>query len=127
AFVAERGRWGAPAVPNDAGQWLLLGDQTGPSAWFVLNDRLRSDAGALIDVLNRRGMRLVLLSGDHAPVVERMAAELGISEAIGNATPSDKLAIVQQQQNRGACVLILGEGANAVPVLASAATSVAEG
>lgn len=126
-FVAELGSWAAPAVPNDAGQWLLLGDQTGPIAWFVLNDRLRSDAGALIDALKRRGMRLVLLSGDHAPVVERMAAELGISEAIGNATPSDKLAFVQQQQNRGARVLMLGDGVNDVPVLASADISVAMG
>lgn len=126
-FVAELGNWAAPAVPNDAGQWLLLGDQTGPIAWFVLNDRLRSDAGALIDALKRRGMRLVLLSGDHAPVVERMAAELGISEAIGNATPSDKLAFVQQQQNRGARVLMLGDGVNDVPVLASADISVAMG
>src|SRR5690606_42016368 len=112
-FAAELGSWAAPAVPDDNGQSLLLGDQTGPIAWFVLNDRLRSDAGALIDALKRRGMRRVLLSGDHAPVVERMAAELGISEAVGNATPADTLAFVHHEPHRGDRVLMLGAGVNA--------------
>src|SRR5690554_3838855 len=65
AFVAELGDWSAPALPEAPGQWLLLGDAHGPLAWFVLNDRLRSDAADLIAALKRRGMRIVLLSGDH--------------------------------------------------------------
>ena len=127
AFVAELGDWAAPELPDAAGQWLLLGDATGPIAWFVLNDRLRNDAGKLIASLKRRGMRVVLLSGDHSPVVERMAEQLGIEEAIGNAAPADKLAFVQQLQNEGARVLMLGDGVNDVPVLASADISVAMG
>ena len=127
AFVAELGDWEAPELPNAAGQWLLLGDAIGPIAWFVLNDRLRNDAGELIASLKQRGMRIVLLSGDHTPVVERMAAQLGIEEAIGNAAPADKLAFVQQLQSQGARVLMLGDGVNDVPVLASADISVAMG
>lgn len=127
AFVAELGSWAAPEVPSAPGQWLLLGDARGPIAWFVLNDRLRRDAGELIASLKRRGMRIVLLSGDHAPVVQRMAAQLGIDEAIGNAAPDDKLAFVQQLQRKGARVLMLGDGVNDVPVLASADISIAMG
>ena len=126
-FVAQLGDWAAPELPDAAGQWLLLGDATGPIAWFVLNDRLRSDAGELITSLKQRGMRIVLLSGDHTPVVERMAGQLGIEEAIGNAAPADKLAFVQQLQSQGARVLMLGDGVNDVPVLASADISVAMG
>lgn len=126
-YVAELGNWIAPEIPEQAGQWLLMGDGDGPIAWFVLNDRLRPDAAALISNLKARGMRVVLLSGDHAPVVERMAHALGIEEAIGNATPADKLAFVQQLQSQGAKVLMLGDGVNDVPVLASADISVAMG
>ena len=126
-YVAELGDWAAPALPDEAGQWLLIGDASGPLAWFVLNDRLRSDANQLISQLKGRGLRVVLLSGDHAPVVERMARQLGIAEAIGNATPADKLAFVQQLQQDGAQVLMLGDGVNDVPVLASANISVAMG
>lgn len=127
AFVAELGNWPVPHIPDAPGQWLLLGDAAGPIAWFVLNDRLRSDAAELISALKGRGMRLVLLSGDHAPVVERMAAQLGIEEAIGNAAPADKLAYVQQLQSQGARVMMLGDGVNDVPVLASADISIAMG
>ncbi len=126
-YVAELGGWAAPEVPSAPGQWLLLGDAQGPIAWFILNDRLRPDASALITDLKSRGLRVVLLSGDHAPVVERMARTLGIDEAIGNATPADKLAFVQQLQQTGATVLMLGDGVNDVPVLASANISVAMG
>lgn len=126
-YVAQLGNWAAPEVPAEPGQWLLLGDAQGPMAWFVLNDRLRRDAPQLINALKTRGLRVVLLSGDHAPVVERMAAGLGIIEAIGNATPADKLAFVQRQQADGATVLMLGDGVNDVPVLASANISIAMG
>ncbi|SDS59221.1 Cu2+-exporting ATPase [Halopseudomonas xinjiangensis] len=120
---------GHPVVdyPQESGQWLLLGGTGGPIAWFVLNDRLRADARQLIDGLKSRGLKVTLLSGDHSSVVASVAAKLGIEEAIGNASPDDKLAIVQQRQAEGATVLMLGDGVNDVPVLASADISVAMG
>lgn len=126
-FVAQLGTYSAPALPDAAGQWLLLGDANGPIAWFILNDRLRPDAAEMVAGLQARGMRVILLSGDHAGVVERMAAKLGINEAIGNASPDDKLAFMQRLQGEGATVLMLGDGVNDVPVLASANVSIAMG
>ncbi len=126
-FVSALGGYIAPAYPEAPGQWLLLGSAAGPIAWFALNDRLRSDAAAMVAALQARKLRVVLLSGDQTAVVERMAAQLNISEAIGNASPDDKLAYVQQQQARGEKVLMLGDGVNDVPVLASADISVAMG
>lgn len=93
----------------------------------MLNDRLRSDAPRLIEGLKARGLRVMLLSGDHNAVVQRMARELGIDEATGNASPDDKLARVQALQAEGAVVLMLGDGVNDVPVLASANISIAMG
>ncbi|UAW97301.1 cadmium-translocating P-type ATPase [Halopseudomonas nanhaiensis] len=126
-FVCALSGTAAPDYPESDGQWLLLGDTAGPIAWFVLNDRLRSDARQLIDGLKTRGLKVTLLSGDHASVVDRVAAELGIDQAIGNASPDDKLAFVQQRQAEGDRVLMLGDGVNDVPVLASADISVAMG
>ena len=126
-FVSQISSQPAPALPDEPGQWLLLGDSTGPIAWFVLNDRLRSDAPELIKGLQARGLRVILLSGDYPQVVERMAARLGITEALGNASPADKLQFVQQRQAEGAQVLMLGDGVNDVPVLAAATISIAMG
>ncbi|WP_065894423.1 heavy metal translocating P-type ATPase, partial [Pseudomonas sp. 44 R 15] len=41
-FVCELSAGPIPASPDEAGQWLLLGDQRGALAWLVLDDRLRS-------------------------------------------------------------------------------------
>lgn len=126
-YVAELSGQAPPDLPDQPGQWLLLGSTKGPLAWFVLNDRVRHDAAQLISHLREQGLRVILLSGDYSHVVEAMAERLGIPEAIGNASPADKLAFVQQLQAGGARLLMLGDGVNDVPVLARADISIAMG
>lgn len=126
-FVAEGYLGSAPKIPDDQGQWLLLGDERGPLAWLVLDDRLRADAPALLDACRQRGWNTFLLSGDSSPMVGRIAEQLGLDEALGGLTPADKLAHLQRLQADGRRVLMLGDGVNDVPVLAAADISVAMG
>ena len=126
-FVCALSAAAAPAMPHEPGQWLLLGDGSGPLAWFVLDDRLRDDAPALLAACKARGWRTLLLSGDSSPMVASVAAELGIDEARGGLRPDDKLQVLQQLHKEGRKVLMLGDGVNDVPVLAAADISVAMG
>jgi Cu2+-exporting ATPase len=126
-FVAAGYAGTAPAIPGGQGQWLLLGDTHGPLAWLVLNDRLREDAPELLHACQRRGWRTVLLSGDSSPMVGEIARQLGIEDAHGGMTPTDKLAHLQRLQAEGCRVLMLGDGVNDAPVLAAADISVAMG
>ncbi len=126
-FVCELSGAAVPQMPDEPGQWLLLGDEIGPLAWFVLDDRLRVDAPALLAACKARGWRTLLLSGDSSPMVASVAAELGIDEARGGLRPDDKLAVLQQLHQQGRKVLMLGDGVNDVPVLAAADISVAMG
>ena len=126
-FVAEGYLGSAPKIPDDQGQWLLLGDERGPLAWLVLDDRLRADAPALLDACRQRGWNTFLLSGDSSPMVGRIAEQLGFDVALGGLTPADKLAHLQRLQADGRRVLMLGDGVNDVPVLAAADISVAMG
>lgn len=127
AFVCALSGAALPALPDEAGQWLLLGNRQGPLAWFVLDDRLRADARALLAACKARGWRTLLLSGDSSPMVASVAAELGIDEAHGGLRPDDKLQVLQQLHQQGRKVLMLGDGVNDVPVLAAADISVAMG
>jgi Cu2+-exporting ATPase len=126
-FVCALSGVAAPSMPDEAGQWLLLGDAHGPLAWFVLDDRLRDDAPALLAACKARGWRTLLLSGDSSPMVASVAIELGIDEARGGLRPDDKLQVLQQLHKEGRKVLMLGDGVNDVPVLAAADISVAMG
>lgn len=126
-FVAEGYGGEAPVIPGSQGQWLLLGDDRGPLAWLVLDDRLREDAPALLDACRRQGWKTVLLSGDSSPMVGQIAEQLGFEQAEGGLTPDSKLSRVQALQARGHKVLMLGDGVNDVPVLAAADISIAMG
>jgi Cu2+-exporting ATPase len=127
AFVAALSGCAVPLVTDRQGQWLLLGNQQGPLAWLVLDDRLRQDAKALVQVCHSRGWQTLLLSGDSSPMVTQVATELGIGEARGGLTPADKLNALRQLHAQGRRVLMLGDGVNDVPVLAAADISVAMG
>lgn len=126
-FVSALSGCTAPAISGERGQWLLLGDEQGPLAWFVLDDRLRDDAPALVEAARGRGWQILLLSGDSSPMVGEVARQLGIEQARGGLTPDAKLAILRDLQARGRRVLMLGDGVNDVPVLAGADISVAMG
>ncbi|MBT9571405.1 MAG: cadmium-translocating P-type ATPase, partial [Pseudomonas umsongensis] len=126
-FVCALSGATVPSIPEEAGQWLLLGDSQGPLAWLVLDDRLRADAPDLLAACKARGWRTLLLSGDSSPMVASVAAELGIDEARGGLRPDDKLQVLQQLHKEGRKVLMLGDGVNDVPVLAAADISVAMG
>ncbi|WP_277374470.1 heavy metal translocating P-type ATPase [Pseudomonas sp. AA-38] len=126
-FVCALSGQTVPAITSQYGQWLLLGDEQGPLAWFVLDDRLREDAPELIAAARARGWHIHLLSGDSSPMVGEVARQLGIEDARGGLTPDAKLAVLKQLHAEGRRVLMLGDGVNDVPVLAAADISVAMG
>ncbi len=126
-FVCALSGQAVPSIAGERGQWLLLGDEQGPLAWFVLDDRLRDDAAQLIAAARARGWHIHLLSGDSSPMVGEVARQLGIEDARGGLTPDAKLAVLKQLHGEGRRVLMLGDGVNDVPVLAAADISVAMG
>lgn len=126
-FVSKLGHYPTPEMPDNQGQWLLLGDNQQALAWFALDDQLRSDAPALLDSCRARGWDVLLLSGDSSPMVQHIAKELNIDDARGSLTPDDKLQVLKGLHQQGRHVLMLGDGVNDVPVLAAADISIAMG
>ncbi|HVC10067.1 MAG TPA: heavy metal translocating P-type ATPase [Burkholderiales bacterium] len=106
---------------------VYLAGQEGWLGEFLLEDRLRADAPALVAALHEQGLRVHLVSGDHPEVVEATARLLGIDSFAGGATPQDKFAFVARLQRAGRVVAMLGDGLNDAPVLARADASLAMG
>lgn len=90
---------------------------------FLLSDQLREGARGVISGLAAERMDICLISGDHQTTVDRIAAEIGVSSAFGGMTPDQKLAHVTELQQRGRRVLMVGDGVNDAPALASATVS----
>lgn len=96
-------------------------------ARFLLEDDLRQEAPELIRQLQKKGLKVHLLSGDRLPAVQQAAERLGITHYAAAMTPADKQAAVAALQKEGATVLMVGDGINDAPVLASADVSLAAG
>lgn len=96
-------------------------------ARFLLQDSLRTDTHTLIQSLQKRGLQIHLLSGDRSDSVISAANDLGIVAYQAETTPEQKQTYVSNLQNMNRIVLMIGDGINDAPVLATANVSMAAG
>lgn len=92
-----------------------------------LFDAPRAESKQAIAELHRLGIKTRILSGDHPGAVERLAAELGIDEAVGRLRPEEKAAAVQAAAEAGELIAMVGDGINDAPALAAARVGIAMG
>lgn len=108
-----------------SGLVVALGNAHGLVALLVLNDELRPGAETLIEGLKQAGIgEFAVLSGDHQSNVDRVAKQIGLNEAGGEAhghySSEDKLNWIQAKQKQGRKVIMVGDGINDAPTLAAA-------
>lgn len=104
-----------------------LSDELGWLASFEWREDLRPDAQQAVAALKAQGVSVRLLSGDRAEAAAHVGKMAGISDTRGECAPADKLAAMQQAQQAGATVAMVGDGLNDGPVLAGANVSFAFG
>ncbi len=93
-------------------------------ACFGLKDTLKSDSRHIIADLQRRGIAIEILSGDHEAAVASVAYEVGIDQYKSGLMPGDKAEIIAQVQ-KTEVVGFAGDGINDAPALAKADLSIA--
>ena len=106
---------------------VYLADELGWLASFDLDEDIRPDAQSAVQALQAAGVQVQVLSGDRLQAVQRVAAQVGVSDIAAGCTPQSKLAHIQALQQQGRRVAMVGDGLNDGPVLASAHVSVAMG
>jgi Cu2+-exporting ATPase len=104
----------------------LVSDQ-GWLASFEIVESVKSDAAWCVRQVTEKGLAVAVLSGDKLASVQRVADIVGIKQVFGDCSPQDKLAHIQALQQQGKKVLMVGDGLNDGPVLASAHVSIAMG
>ena len=98
------------------------------AGYLTVADAPKEDAARAIQELRADGItRLVMLSGDKDSITQRVAKELGISEAHGGLLPEDKARYVQQYLDEGRKLAFVGDGVNDAPVVALADVGIAMG
>jgi K+-transporting ATPase ATPase B chain len=92
---------------------------------IYLKDIIKPGIRERFDQLRRMGIRTVMLTGDNPITAGVIAREAGVDDFIAEATPEDKIAVIQQEQKLGKLVAMTGDGSNDAPALAQANVGVA--
>jgi Cu2+-exporting ATPase len=104
---------------------LVLADATGAIAAFHRHEQAREDAAHTLHKLRAAGVACAIASGDAAPRVAALAAQLHVDEWYAAQTAGDKLALLHAAHQRGATTLAVGDGSNDAALLAAADVSAA--
>jgi cation transport ATPase len=113
----------------DAGQicsFIAVDNQI--AGLLVLEDIPRAELSQLSSGLKSAGIKeTILLTGDSEVVAHQIGEVAQVDRVIARCLPEDKLRIVQELQAQGHRVLMVGDGINDAPALATATVGMALG
>ncbi|AXS39677.1 heavy metal translocating P-type ATPase [Breoghania sp. L-A4] len=114
----------AALADHPAASVIVLRHGERPPVLFLVEQRLRDDAASVVANLARAGYAIEILSGDREAAVGEVARALGIATFAAGLDPRGKIARLDALKAQGRTVLMVGDGLNDAPALASAHVSI---
>ena len=112
---------------NDGSTVIYISADDVLVGYIVLSDTLREESVRMIDCLIRLGIQPILLTGDNQNAANAIGRKLHIKEIHASCLPEDKLNFIENYQNNGENVCMIGDGINDAPALKKASVGIAMG
>jgi Cu+-exporting ATPase len=94
---------------------------------LAVTDPIKETTPAAVEALHKLGIKLVMLTGDHAETAKLVADKLHIDQVEAQVTPDKKHDVVVKLKKEGGRVAMAGDGVNDAPALAAADVGIAMG
>jgi heavy metal translocating P-type ATPase len=94
---------------------------------LAIRDEIRPNAKHAIEKLHNMGIKVAMLTGDNEITAHAIAKEIGIDTVKANLKPEDKIAAVNELKKKYVDVVMVGDGVNDAPALATATVGMAMG
>ena len=95
--------------------------------WIEAKDRIRESTEIAVKRAKQAGYDIVMLTGDREEAAKAVASEVGIETVVAGVKPDQKAAHVQDLQNQGRSVAMVGDGINDAAALSMANVGIAMG
>jgi P-type Cu2+ transporter len=116
------------AQPRGAGRtWVYLAAGGQARGLIGLADVIRPESRQAVDELKQMGLQVAMLTGDSQEVAAYVAQELGLDTFYAEVLPGEKASRIQQLQQQGRRVGMVGDGVNDAPALAQSDVGIAIG
>jgi Cu2+-exporting ATPase len=94
---------------------------------FALSDQIRPESKEAVATLEKRGIKVYMLTGDSEEVAQAVAGQVGISAFFAQVLPEQKAGKIKELQSNGFRVVMVGDGINDAPALVTADVGIAIG
>ena len=117
----------ASALRQEGETVFFVGIDGAVAGLLSVTDPIKETTPAAVEALHHLGIKLVMLTGDHADTARRVAEKLHIDQVEAQVTPDKKYEAVVRLKKEGARVGMAGDGVNDAPALAAAGVGIAMG
>lgn len=96
--------------------------------YVAFEDELRPEAKSVMDSLHDLGAKnLLMISGDKYPIAKKIANAVDIDKVYAEKLPKEKIQVLSQLDKHDKPVVMVGDGVNDAPSLATADVGIAMG
>ena len=99
---------------------VALMSENGVQCLLAVADTVKESSLETLREMKKLGVKTVMLTGDNEHTAQVIAAQVGVDEFRANLLPEDKLAVIEQLEQQGEKVGMVGDGINDAPALAKA-------
>jgi len=113
-------KWKAQEISKNGETPLLIAINSEGIGLVALKDNLKENIRQKLDEVHATGITTVMLTGDNQLTAQVIAKEANVDQVMAEAKPTDKLVRVEEEQNKGHVIGMVGDGTNDAPALAKA-------
>ncbi|MBQ3571974.1 MAG: cadmium-translocating P-type ATPase [Clostridia bacterium] len=118
----------AKGLANEGKTPLIIAVNGVIGALLAVKDSVKQESKRAIELLKKRNIEVVMLTGDNTLTANVIAKEVGIDKVIADLYPDQKLKEIEKLKNSKNCfVAMVGDGVNDAPALMSADIGIAMG